>query len=162
MTREAGTGLVIVLALVSGFALLVRYPAIHDVTTTPSDPPRFRSDPPGDVDYPAGFAALQQKAYPDLAPLISRDSVDTAFLRAAAAAERMPSWSVVLRDDSLAVLQAVARTPLLGFADDVSIAVRPAEGGRGSAIHVRSRSRWGKGDFGTNARRIRAFVQELD
>jgi len=45
------------------------------------------------------------------------------------------------------------------FVDDVSVRVRPDTGG--AKIDVRSKSRDGKGDIGTNARRIRTFLAKL-
>ena len=56
--------------------------------------------------------------------------------------------------------EAVASTRLLGFKDDVSIHVQ-AQAGDASLVHMRSRSRLGRGDFGTNARRIRVFQGAL-
>jgi len=44
--------------------------------------------------------------------------------------------------------------------DDV--VVRVAEDGGRTAVNVRSASRVGRGDFGQNARNIRAFFLELD
>ena len=52
------------------------------------------------------------------------------------------------------MIEAVARTPILGFRDDVVVRVRPtADGAR---IDVRSASRYGRHDLGTNAARVRA------
>jgi uncharacterized protein (DUF1499 family) len=45
--------------------------------------------------------------------------------------------------------------------DDVTIRVRPASGQRLS-VDMRSSSRVGKADFGTNARRIGGFLAALD
>ncbi|MFN2432364.1 MAG: DUF1499 domain-containing protein [Gemmatimonadota bacterium] len=148
------------LALLATLALLLRFPPLGDVTTTPEDPPRFRAQPPGDVPYPDRFAGLQRRAYPDLSPLQSRDAPAETLGRAAEAAQQMEGWRVVLRDDSLRVFQAVAETPLFGFEDDVVVEVRA--GGGGSQVHVRSRSRIGRSDFGANARRIRDYLSRLE
>lgn len=130
-------------------------PRINDITTTPDDPPRFRSRP----DYPPANAAVQKQAYPDLAPIALKQEPAAAFTAAAAAAKRMPRWEVVHEDAAARVLEAVATTGLLRFKDDVVVRVTPAEGG--SAVHVRSKSRLGKGDLGANAQRIRAYAAEL-
>jgi uncharacterized protein (DUF1499 family) len=57
-------------------------------------------------------------------------------------------------------LQAVAATPLLGFPDDVVIAIKqdPA----GTRVDMRSASRLGQHDLGQNARRIRRLLADLD
>ena len=132
-------------------------PVINDVTTTPDAPPRFRRAP--DAGYPERNAALQRRAYPELAPIARPEPPAAAFAAAAAAARRMPRWEIVLEDPKELALEAVASTRLLRFKDDVAIEVRPAPGG--SSVHVRSRSRLGKGDLGANAARIRAFAVEL-
>lgn len=98
-----------------------------------------------------------------LARLASRDlplPVDAAFRAAHDAAGRMPRWTVVEAAPGRGVIRATARTRLLGFTDDVTIRVEPSPRG-GSRIQVRSASRVGLYDFGTNARRIRRYLAEL-
>ena len=57
------------------------------------------------------------------------------------------------------VIEATDTTFWFGFKDDVVIHVRPADGG--SRVDVRSLSRVGVGDAGTNAKRIRAYLDDL-
>ena len=48
----------------------------------------------------------------------------------------------------------------MGFRDDVTLRVRPdADGAR---IDVRSASRYGRHDFGTNAARVRSLLEDID
>ena len=56
-------------------------------------------------------------------------------------------------------LEATARTRWFGFRDDV--VVRVAADGTGTRVDVRSVSRVGRSDLGTNARRIRGFLEKL-
>jgi len=56
-------------------------------------------------------------------------------------------------------LEAVDRTLVLGFYDDVVVRVRSIRGG--SAVDIRSASRFGKSDFGVNAERVRALRTEI-
>jgi uncharacterized protein (DUF1499 family) len=56
-------------------------------------------------------------------------------------------------------IEATDTTFWFGFKDDVVIRVKPADGG--SRVDVRSLSRVGVGDAGTNAKRIRAFLDVL-
>ena len=49
----------------------------------------------------------------------------------------------------------------MGFQDDIVVRIRAGNGGRGSVVDVRSASRVGLSDVGTNARRIRTFLQAL-
>ena len=52
-----------------------------------------------------------------------------------------------------------ATTGWFGFKDDVVVRIRPE--GQGSRVDVRSVSRVGGSDVGTNARRIRAYLDRL-
>lgn len=53
----------------------------------------------------------------------------------------------------------MATTRVFRFKDDVIITI--GREGEGVVVNVRSHSRIGKGDLGTNARRIRQFQAEL-
>jgi len=73
-------------------------------------------------------------------------------------------WTVLLkrapegrRDGQI---EAVARTPIMGFRDDIVVRVRPVPDG--SRIDVRSSSRYGTFDFGTNAERIRRLMIDIE
>ena len=57
-------------------------------------------------------------------------------------------------------IEAVARTPILGFRDDVVVRIRPT--GDGARIDIRSASRYGRHDLGTNASRVRNLVSDID
>ena len=82
--------------------------------------------------------------YPDLQPQRFAQPYDRVF-DAALTTARAQGW--------------VATTRLFRFKDDVTIDV--THEGDGAVVNVRSHSRIGKGDFGTNARRIRRFQAEL-
>jgi len=168
-----------VLAIAIGLALLAypaylgyrayRLPAINDITTDVADPPRFdataRFRPRRSIDYPGKrFADLQRTAYPDIEPLQLSASPQAAF-EAALAVTNKRKWRVV---DARAPapprmegsIEAVARTPIMGFRDDVVIRIRRISGG--ARIDVRSASRYGMHDFGTNATRVRALTEDID
>jgi uncharacterized protein (DUF1499 family) len=68
-------------------------------------------------------------------------------------------WEVVGRDAAAGTIEAVDTTKWFGFKDDIAVRVAPDAGG--SRIDVRSKSRVGRGDAGTNARRIRAYMERL-
>ncbi len=69
---------------------------------------------------------------------------------------RAPQSSAV-RDG---IIEAVARTPILGFRDDVVVRIRPTIDG--VRIDVRSASRYGRHDLGTNAKRVRSLIEDID
>jgi uncharacterized protein YecE (DUF72 family) len=58
------------------------------------------------------------------------------------------------------VIEAVARTAIMGFRDDIALRVRRDD--EGARIDVRSASRYGRHDFGTNAARIRSLLEDID
>ena len=57
-------------------------------------------------------------------------------------------------------IEAIARTLILGFRDDVVVRVRPTSDG--TRIDVRSASRYGRHDLGTNAARVRKLIDDID
>ena len=57
-------------------------------------------------------------------------------------------------------IEAVARTPILGFRDDVVVRMRSDPDG--ARVDIRSTSRYGRHDFGTNASRVTALSEEID
>lgn len=102
----------------------------------------------------------ESDVYPDLEPLDLPLGPGPAFAAALAAARSMPGWTIVSTDPDTGEIRAEARTPRLGFVDDVRIRARPLSGG-GTRVDVRSTSRVGIYDFGTNARRIQAYLERL-
>jgi uncharacterized protein (DUF1499 family) len=68
-------------------------------------------------------------------------------------------WELVAAEDAAGRIEATDTTFWYGFKDDVVVRVRPADGG--SRVDVRSVSRVGGGDAGTNARRVRAYLDAL-
>lgn len=101
----------------------------------------------------------RSEAYPDLQPLELAVLPDRAFDLALAVARGMERWSVsaALREEGR--IEAEARTPRLGFVDDVTVRVERADGQ--SRIRVRSASRVGIFDFGANVARIRDYLDRL-
>jgi len=131
-------------------------PPINDITTDTENPPRYMTQSRA---YPgADFARQQRAAYPDIAPLLMPAPPREAFAKARAAAEAM-GWEVVGADEAAGTLEAVDTTKWFGFKDDIAVRVAPSSGG--SRIDVRSKSRVGRSDLGTNAQRIRAYAERL-
>jgi uncharacterized protein (DUF1499 family) len=173
---EAVTGLLIGLALIA-YPLYVgvkayKLPAIYDITTDPIDPPRFdaiarlRPRDANPVAYAGLYTAEQQRtAYSDIEPDTTSVSPQEAYDAALKVITRR-KWHVVdarppqgtaPRDG---LIEAIARTPILGFRDDVAVRVRATHDG--ARIDVRSASRYGRHDLGTNAARVRALIEDID
>jgi uncharacterized protein (DUF1499 family) len=175
-TRPRGGGLVALLvALVAACTAFVlpwrwaeqakRVPPIHDVTTDTRNPPEFVAVLPlrANAANPATYggdsvAALQREGYPDIRPLHLDAPPAAAFARALATAQAM-DWQIVSADSTAGRLEATATTLWFGFKDDVVVRVRPDS--TGSRVDVRSVSRVGRSDVGTNAARVRTFLARL-
>ena len=142
-----------------------RVPPIHDISTDTDDPPAFdvilplRKGAPNTADYGGrDIAAQQHAAYPDLAPLLLRMPSAQAYMAALHSAEAM-GWEIVAADPVAGRLEATDTTFWFGFKDDIVVRIRPQP--EGSRVDVRSVSRVGRSDVGTNARRIREYLRRL-
>jgi uncharacterized protein (DUF1499 family) len=142
------------------------FPPINDITTDTATPPQFVQatslpDNAGrDMTYPGEHFAQQQIAgYPDLRGLRLDQSPQEVFERVIQTAREMPLWEITRTDSSAFALEGFATSRLFHFRDDFVIEVRPAEGG--SVVHMRSKSRDGRGDVGANAARIKGFFAKL-
>lgn len=95
--------------------------------------------------------------YPELQPQMFAQSTGQVF-DAAAAVARAQGWEVT-EERAAGVIEAVATTRLMHFKDDITITL--SHEGTQTKVVIRSHSRVGKGDLGTNARRIKLFQEEL-
>jgi uncharacterized protein (DUF1499 family) len=173
---EAVTGLLIGLVLIAYPLYLgakaYRLPAIYDVTTDPIDPPRFeaiarlRPRDANPVTYAGLYTAEQQRvAYSDIEPDLTTASPQEAYdavlkvivKRKWHVVDARPPQAAAPRDG---LIEAIARTPILGFRDDVAVRVRATQ--QGARIDVRSASRYGRHDLGSNAARVRALIDDVD
>jgi hypothetical protein len=188
--RQAVTAVLIGLALIAypGYLALRAYqlPEIYDVSTDPIDPPQFdaiarlRPRDANPIAYEGLYAAeLQHAAYSDVEPedttAMPQDAFDAAMKvivkrkwrvvdarppREAAPArisDSRASQDTTARDGSI---EAVARSLILGFREDVVVRIRPTSDG--TRIDVRSASRYGRNDFGSNAARVRDLISDID
>jgi uncharacterized protein (DUF1499 family) len=140
-------------------------PPIHDISTDLSDPPAFeailplRADAPNSSEYGGDSIAAQQRdGYPDLGPLTLDAPPEAVFLRAVETGREM-GWEIVESDPDRGRIEATATTPWFGFKDDVVVRIQSEAGG--SRVDVRSVSRVGRSDVGTNARRIEEYFEML-
>ncbi len=143
-----------------------KYPRINDITTNTQQPPQLlhaaslSANHGRDLSYPGESFAQQQRAgYPTLAGLPLPGSPDETYRRVAAAAQQMPTWHVTRDDPGAHALEGTDTTWLFRFQDDFVIDVRPRAGG--FIVSLRSTARDGKGDMGTNAKRIESFFAKL-
>ncbi|WP_213774334.1 DUF1499 domain-containing protein [Bradyrhizobium sp. dw_78] len=149
-----------------------RLPPIHDITTDPIDPPSFDALArlrTGDGTNPAVYAGLysaeqQQKAYPDIEPVDLEASAQRAYEVTLQLVKRR-KWLIIDERPPqpprmIGHIEAVARTPIMGFREDVAIRVTPD--GEDSRVDIRSSSRYFESDLGSNAARISKLIDDLN
>ena len=163
----------VVLAYPTYLALQYRkLPRIYDITTDPIDPPRFEAlaalrtgDGANTAVYAGLYSAEQQrKAYPDIEPVDLQIPVDRAYAVALRLVNRR-KWLVIDErppQPPLRVgrIEAVARTPIMGFREDISIRVAPD--GEDSRVDIRSSSRYFDSDLGSNAARVTKLIDDIN
>jgi hypothetical protein len=149
-----------------------RLPPIHDITTDPIDPPKFEALArlrAGDGANPAVYAGLysaeqQRIAYPEVEPATVEVPPQKAYETALDLINKR-KWLVVdarppappRREGKI---EAIARTPIMGFREDISIRILPD--GPGARIDLRSSSRYFPHDLGSNAARIAKLVEDIN
>lgn len=174
LTR-ANVGLVLALLVLAFPAYLaVRaygLPRINDVSTDLRDPPTF-SRSRSALEARGGHVPpesspitreAQRAAYREVAPVILDASPEEAYKLVLDAAAQM-KWRIVDQSPpsvrvATARVDAIDRTLLMRFPDDITIRIRPLA--NESRVDIRSVSRFGKHDLGSNAARIRQFSDVL-
>jgi uncharacterized protein (DUF1499 family) len=164
---------VVILAYPAYLALQYRkLPPIHDITTDPIDPPRFEAlarlrtgDGANTAVYAGLYSAeLQRAAYPDIEPVDLDVNVQRAYDVALAVVTKR-KWLIIDERSPqpprrIGRIEAVARTPIMGFREDVAIRVTPD--GEGSRVDIRSSSRNFEGDLGSNAGRVAKLIEDIN
>jgi len=149
-----------------------KLPPIHDITTDPIDPPRFDAlarlragEGANSAVYAGLYSAEQQRiAYPELATVELEMPVQRAYEVTLALINKR-KWLVI--DERapqlprrIGRIEAVARTPIMGFREDVSIRVTPD--GEDSRVDIRSSSRYFESDLGSNAARVTKLIEDIN
>jgi uncharacterized protein (DUF1499 family) len=141
-------------------------PPIHDISTDLVNPPKFiaiaplRADAPNPAAYAgAETAAQQRQAYPELTTL-NYAQAKNELVPATIQAMKNLGWEIVNIDASQGIIEATDTTTWFGFKDDV--VVRITDEGSQRFIDIRSKSRVGRSDLGTNAQRIHHLIDELN
>lgn len=167
----AGKALVALVIAVAGFSALIllrstaaNYPFIHDVTTDLENPPTYAAlSIPADnlrgVDTVEKWMAEHRKGYGDLTGI----TLDMSPAEVIAKAERLAEsrgWTVEGAEPEEGRMEAVAYASWLRFEDIVVVRATPVGEGQ-TRVDMRSISRVGQSDLGENAKRIRAFLADL-
>ncbi len=144
-------------------------PKVHDVTTSPKDPPEFevvrvphyaRRDYSTYRDYDTRMKGKVSAAYPKIRTLVFDRSLRQVFTAAEAAAKDL-HWTIFSASSTAGRIEAGDWATIFGFVDDIVIRVRLNAAGY-TVLDIRSASRTGDADMGRNARRIQRFTEALD
>jgi uncharacterized protein (DUF1499 family) len=154
-------------------------PFIHDITTDFGNPPEILAAAGAPRKNPAAYAGAdlvrgsdktvaeaQREAFPDIQPFPSPADLEATTKAARAAIADMKLEVIAEGPVSNEAgtgwrIEAVATSFWYGFKDDFIVRLTPIPQG-GTRVDVRSKSRVGGSDLGANARRVRAFLKEID
>ncbi len=149
----------------------VRLPVLADISTDVANPPYFSLSGPAYAArngfQPKGVTQkareAQRAAYPDVEPIVVDLDADEAFALVLKTAKAV-GWKVVdQRPPGGRTGEGHAdfldKTLIMGLDEDVTIRLKPLPGQ--TRIDLRAASRYGRHDFGANAKRIMAFAEEL-
>jgi uncharacterized protein (DUF1499 family) len=150
-------------------AHVIKLPMLTDVQTSPEEPLEFKTlntmrpadaNPLKDPDQAEIDA--QDAAYPDLEPMELERSAPEVFSIVHEAVDRL-GWTIVVSEPpgetGIGRIEATARSLIMGFTNDVVIQVKGDDAH--AQIDVRSASRYGRHDFGANAKYIRKLFAEV-
>lgn len=178
LLRWLGIGIALVYAgWVTGWYYQARsVPAIHDISTDLADPPQFRmielrkdnlDNVPGAdredmraLGPQQRWETLHRASYADIRTV----RIDKPVAEVMTSAERIArsrGWDIAGVDPNEGRLEATDTVSLFRFKEDIVLRVRPTEDGSGSLVDMRSVSRVGDSDRGSNAKRIREFLADL-
>jgi uncharacterized protein (DUF1499 family) len=147
----------------------VLLPRLNDIATTPEEPLEFkalaaqRSAGAKPITTPTPEAIdAQDEAYPELGPMSLERSAPEVYSLVHEAIERL-GWTIALSEapgeTGIGRIEATDRTLVMGFTDDVIVQVKGDDAH--ALVDVRSVSRYGLHDLGTNAERISKLFAEI-
>lgn len=146
-------------------------PMLNDVTTDLNDPPAFSRSASAMAqrsmeipqDKPQTLRDEQRRAYLDIQPILLDLEIEDAWKLVKQTTLAL-GWRQIDQTPpggrtGIAHLDVVSQTLLLALPQDMTIRLKPLVGQ--TRVDVRSASRYGRHDFGSNADQIRRFASEL-
>ena len=123
------------------------------------------TDPPGFVTRLQHYLStnvaetVKTSPYPELIMREYHYPIDTFFSLLETSVAKL-GWEIDSQHDQTYTLHAVVTTPLIGYKDDVYIKLIPMTENRNN-LYIRSSSRKGHGDLGTNTRHILDLYHQI-
>ncbi len=124
------------------------------------------NDPPGCMQRLRHYLStnvaetVDESNYPELVIRQFPYPADRFFLLLSTSVTTL-GWEITSQNDQSHTLNAVVTSSLIGYKDDVTIKLIPVTESSIS-LYIRSSSRTGTGDFGTNTRHILDLYQQID
>ena len=147
-------GLLPMLGLVSVVMSTKGVPMMNDVTTNLQNPPWVSDDRFGS--YPDGFSTMMQEGYSDVLGMqISTNPVTSKKMEARLKREGFQRSG----QNNLMYFYKLYKSGVFRFTDH--LVVRVEYSGRDVTVDFRSKSDYGRSDFGVNADRIRGLHKQL-
>lgn len=179
-TGQRGAGVAVVAFLIAALTLgypaylafeAVRLPVLADISTDIANPPYFSFSkaaydarngfqPPR---VPPRIRETQRSGYPGVEPIVVDLDADEAYALVLKTAKAR-GWKTIDKHPpggraGEGHIDFIDTTLVMGFDDDITVRLKPLPGQ--TRIDLRSASRYGRHDFGANAKRITAFAEEL-
>ena len=172
--RNVTLGSLVALIVLVPFAVLfyrgLANPMLHDISTDIEDPPELRvaaSARSPEMNRLRAYSDEQRKQQLEGYPLVTGRRYELQFDRIVTAVGKVledRGWEIVggrsFSPDGETTIEAVAHSLVLALPADV--AIRVTDEGSSTYVDMRSASRYGRHDFGSNADRIKAFLADLD
>lgn len=170
--RDIAFAVIVASVVLTPFGLAVwkgmTLPPLHDISTDTVRPPVLPPPVPplpganAPAVFDAAMAERQRDGYPEIVgrrypATVERVQAAVDAVLAAGHWKRLPAGEPA---DGAVTIAAEGETLVLGF--PFVIAVRIGEEGDTTVVDMRSASRYGRYDFGDNARRITTFLNDLD
>ena len=124
------------------------------------------SDPPGPVARLRHYLSMNVAETTDVSlfpELVIREYQypSDAFYSLVETSIAQLGWEIDSQHEQSYTIHAVVTTPLIGYIDDVTIKLMPMTENRNN-LYIRSSSRKGRGDLGTNTRHILDLYNQIE
>jgi uncharacterized protein (DUF1499 family) len=96
----------------------------------------------------------------DFAPPVFPTSADALYQRLQDVISQQKRTTIVKADPATHQVRYIAKTPLIGFKDDIDIEVIPVDENN-TTLAIYSRSRVGYSDLGANRKRVEELIAQL-
>ena len=157
---------VLVLAYPVYFAALAfSLPMLNDITTDFNDPPIIQDK----SSYNPEFMALQRKAYPEIQPIRLELNLEETYALVLEALRPMNLTIMNLKSQNLTIkpdkyfVEAKAYSLIIKLQDNIIIRLKQdgTQSRPETRIDMRSKSSFGRHDFGSNASRLKKIIENI-